>query len=255
MGHPAWGRESDTSSILEARLQWPPVTQIRETASTTLKFIEAVKRAAQDKVLVAVLTGHTHKNAVVPIPCPDGATVGCRTAAKQFTTRANGEGWSRLVQLRFVPPLPSPVDHRHEIMRMHRTPEAAKPVAAPAALRSQQPSPRKSSNVLPAWAAQAGLLCFFGLVILTALTGFSQRFLMELFGGKRGTWTYCGSYREEHCLAKEELYPGGKTVSKLGFVKEIPAMSEVPTYGTLEADYGKVSKYGTLDADYDEVLL
>lgn len=242
MGHPSWGPESDTSSVEEGRLQWPTI--VNSAKNSTFEFIEAVKRAAQTKVLVAVLTGHAHKNAVVPIPCPNAVVaipLPCQTSAKQFTTRPNSEGWSRLIQLRFVPrTMPAQDPSSHEPRSMVAKPQVTLP-SKQDLIGPYVEIPQRGSTILPAWAAQAAMIIFFGVVLLTALTGYSQRFA----SGKRGSWDYHEIYSDNDCEAA--LYPGGRMASKLGLVSEMEGMSEVVKYGTLNNH--------RVDADYGEVLL
>eukprot|EP00746_Dinoflagellata_sp_MGD_P077463 gnl/MRDRNA2_/MRDRNA2_31077_c0_seq1.p1 gnl/MRDRNA2_/MRDRNA2_31077_c0~~gnl/MRDRNA2_/MRDRNA2_31077_c0_seq1.p1 ORF type:complete len:428 (+),score=53.59 gnl/MRDRNA2_/MRDRNA2_31077_c0_seq1:160-1443(+) len=122
MGHPKWGRRSDPSADLEGRLPWPSTG---EMPNRTDDFIKAVKEAAESEKLLAVLTGHTHENAIVHIPCSDASTRIYLTArarvpkmpscpqvcpdgrslcsrAKQFTTLPNAVGGTRLFEIHLI---------------------------------------------------------------------------------------------------------------------------------------------------------
>ena len=92
MGHPLWSDSNDKNAEVEARLKWP-----KHASQSTVKFIEAVQESAKAEQLVAILTGHTHEAATVPVPCPHDS---CKTPVKQFTTRANFGGGARLLIIR-----------------------------------------------------------------------------------------------------------------------------------------------------------
>ena len=99
MGHPNWGTASDRNAEVERRRKWPT-----QASPSTAIFIEAVKSAAETKQLLAVLTGHTHRDAVVPVPCKSqtGPSIQrtCTTQVRQFTTRPNFAGGARLFLIR-----------------------------------------------------------------------------------------------------------------------------------------------------------
>eukprot|EP00434_Breviolum_minutum_P027160 symbB.v1.2.024023.t1/scaffold2204.1/size85845/1 len=97
---------SDQNAEVEARKPWP-----NTAPPLVMDFIDAVKRAAEKKQLLAILTGpahpklrcrrsspgHTHENRVVPVPCPSSCN---DSVAMQFTTRPNFGGGARLLVLR-----------------------------------------------------------------------------------------------------------------------------------------------------------
>ncbi|CAJ1348182.1 unnamed protein product [Effrenium voratum] len=97
MAHPAWGAQSDQNSDLEQRKPWP-----QKAPKEVRAFVELVTRAARDRKLLAILTGHVHEDGAVAVPC------GRENCPVQFTTRANFAGGARLLVLRlpsagFVP--------------------------------------------------------------------------------------------------------------------------------------------------------
>jgi len=97
MGHPRWSTAFDRNAEIEGRLKWP-----KQASQSTFEFIEAVQAADR---LVAILTGHTHQDAVVPVPCPTAASAAGRcmpSRPRQFTTRANFQGGARLILIRLT---------------------------------------------------------------------------------------------------------------------------------------------------------
>lgn len=92
MGHPFWGAATDQNAEVEERQKWP-----LEAPQLVKDFIQSVKTAAEKRQLLAILTGHTHENGVVPVPC---ASTCDDSGVKQFTSRPNFGGGSRLLVLR-----------------------------------------------------------------------------------------------------------------------------------------------------------
>jgi DNA repair exonuclease SbcCD nuclease subunit len=137
-GHPEWGAATDENYEVEGRPQWPE----DGNSASTLAFIDLVqKHSAPDGRIVALLTGHVHKDFsaklqdgslpyaanLTALTCLDGALVCHLSSAKdgekakavgalQYTSLDAAEGGYRLLDIHQNRHVPGLVRHKAELL-------------------------------------------------------------------------------------------------------------------------------------------